>query len=230
MAYKNVFFDLDRTLWDFQKNSEQTLLELTNRYFPNNRLNFSEFLDTYYRINEALWVKYRNGEITKQFLRTTRFKQTFNELNVETNGSICDNISEDYIIESPIKTIVFPGTFEVLTYLKDKGYRLFLITNGFKEVQVKKIKHSKLENYFEKMITSDEAGYQKPDKRIFEHALKSTNSKKTESLMIGDDLDTDIAGAHAFGMDCIYFNPENSSKSSKATYEIKNLLDIISIL
>ncbi|MBI9068304.1 MAG: YjjG family noncanonical pyrimidine nucleotidase [Salinivirgaceae bacterium] len=221
--YKNLFFDLDRTLWDFQTNSEQTLCELIDKYLAKEKIEFDVFLKIYYSINEDLWLKYRKGEITKEYLRTMRFSKTFSKLGIRMSEEICINISDDYIKESPLKTGVFQGTYETLDYLKGKGYRLFLITNGFIEVQVKKIKQSKLEPYFERMFTSDEAGYQKPDKRIFEHALKTSNSKKSESIMIGDDLETDIAGANSFGMDSVFFNPEGDAHTSKVTYEIAKL-------
>lgn len=227
--YKNIFFDLDRTLWDFQSNSELTLNVLITPYL-NGSVSFEDFLSAYYHINENLWLRYRKGEITKSFLRAHRFTSTFELLNINIGKEYISKISNDYIEQSPLQTQVFNGTFELLDYLKTKNYHLYLITNGFIEVQVKKIQHSKLEPYFKKMITSDEAGYQKPDRRIFEYALKYTNSKKTESIMIGDDQETDIAGAINFGMDAVWFNPNREKQTSKPTYIIENLLDLKQVL
>jgi len=198
--YKNLYFDLDRTLWDFQSNSEQTLFDLINRHIPEVNSHFADFLKVYYKVNERLWVEYRNGALTKEILRTKRFADTFKLLGISAQ-SVSEKISDDYIKESPYRTGLFPFTIETLEYLKSKRYRMFLLTNGFLEVQVIKIRESKLEPYFEKMITSEAAGYQKPHRKIFEFALKTVNAKKSESIMIGDDLENDIFGAKRFGMD-----------------------------
>lgn len=226
--YKNLFFDLDNTLWDFKTNAEQTLKELLSELTPE--ADQMQFLKQYYLINKHLWLQYRNGDISKEFLRETRFKLAFEAIGLQYSSSFIHNISESYLHESPLKSAVFAGTYEILEYLKTKGYRLFLITNGFIEVQIKKIKHSKLDPYFERMITSDEAGYQKPNKKIFEFALKSSNSKKNESLMIGDDQDTDIVGAINYGMDCIWFNPNRETPRTKPDYTIQHLLEIKKLL
>ena len=187
--------------------------------------NFSEFLNTYYVINEDLWLKYRNGEITKEILRHKRFIDTLKNLNIE-NDKIAVQMGEDYIKKSPYKTGLFPNTTETLAYLKDKGYRMFLLTNGFLEVQRIKIKESKLDVFFEKMITSEEAGFQKPHRKIFEYALKSVNAKKDESIMIGDDIENDILGAKQFGIDTVFFNEKKLNHSIAPTFEIFDLSEL----
>ncbi len=224
-TYKNLYFDLDRTLWDFQLNSEQVLFELVNRYMPRIKSKFAEFLKYYYKVNEKLWVDYRNGIITKEMLRTKRFFDTFKLMGID-GQQVSEKFSDDYIKKSPYKTGLFPYTIETLKYLKGKGYRMFLLTNGFLEVQVIKIRESKLEPYFEKMITSEDAGYQKPHRKIFEYALKTVNAKKDESLMIGDDLENDIFGAKRFGIDTVFFNSKKIVHQTQTTFEINVLNEL----
>lgn len=226
--YSNIYFDLDNTLWDFKNNSEQTLKELFANYFPNNTNDFKKFLSVYYPINDKLWVLYRKGQISKSVLREKRFADSFKQLNI--NNIDADKFATDYITQCPFKTVLFPYSLEVLEYLKQKQYRLFLLTNGFKEVQTVKIMQSGLHKYFDKMITSEEAGYKKPHKKMFEYALKSVHSKKKESIMIGDDLDADIVGALNFGMDCVFFNPQKKNHDMHVTHEISSLKDLKDIL
>ncbi|MGE4289328.1 MAG: YjjG family noncanonical pyrimidine nucleotidase [Salinivirgaceae bacterium] len=227
--YKNIYFDLDRTLWDFETNSEKTLYHLVERYTPQLLSRFNEFLTIYYQINEELWLQYRDGKLKKEVLRIKRFSDAFTQMGLE-HVAFCEQLADDYISESPLKTALFPHAIDVLEYLKSKGYRLFLLTNGFKEVQVVKIKHSGLEPFFEKMITSEEAGYQKPHAKIFEYALKTVNAKKTESLMVGDDLENDIYGAQSFGMDAVYFNPKGLPHKENPVFEIQSLVELTQLL
>ena len=107
---------------------------------------------------------------------------------------------------------------------------MFLLTNGFKEVQDIKIKTTGLDAYFDHMFTSDEIGYQKPHRKIFEHAIKSVNAKKAQSLMIGDDLKIDIDGARKFGIDQVYFNPQKTKHQGNCTFEITQLSDLMLFL
>lgn len=220
--YKTIFFDLDRTLWDYRLNSEETLKDLLNEYAPELNHQFEEFLHVFYTTNDSLWLEYRDGKIAKETLSTLRFIRSFKRFGVDVASRVAE-ISNFYITESPKKSRLFPHTIETMVYLRKRGYRLILLTNGFLEVQKVKIRESKLEPYFEQMITSEEAGYQKPDKRIFEFAFKALGVEKNESVMIGDDLDNDISGAQNFGIDTVFFNPQNKAHESEPTYEIKSL-------
>lgn len=220
--YKVLFFDLDRTLWDYRSNSEQTLKDLLGRYTPQLLNKFDEFLATFYEINESLWLEYRDGRLSKEQLSTQRFIDTFQRLGVNAE-SFAEEFSIDYIAESPNKTKLFPQTIETLEYLKNAGYRLFLLTNGFVEVQRVKIRDSKLEPFFERMITSEEAGYQKPHEKIFEFALNVVKAEKRDCLMIGDDLESDIEGARNFGIDTVFFNQTGLKHTSTPTFEIRQL-------
>ena len=224
-TYKNIYFDIDRTLWDTDSNSRLTLSQLIEKHIPDLLSRFDEFLNIFHVENEKLWAKYRDGEVTKEYLREKRFDNTFVLMGIDA-PMVSSKINEDFIKVAPYKTGLFPNTIEVLEYLKGKGYRLFLLTNGFIEVQKIKIRESKLEPFFEKMITSEDAGYQKPHKKIFELALKTVNSRKSESIMIGDDLENDILGSKRFGMDTVFFNPQKVKHNSNPTFEIHGLNEL----
>ena len=227
--YKVLFFDLDRTLWDYRANSEQTLKNLVQKHTPELIEKFEEFLMVFYEVNESLWVEYREGRLSKERLSTQRFIDSFKRLGVDAE-LFAEEFSIDYIKESPNKTKLFPGTIETLEYLKNAGYQMYLLTNGFVEVQKVKIRDSKLEPFFERMITSEEAGYQKPDKKIFEFALNIAKSDKADCLMVGDDLESDIEGARNFGIDTVFFNPEGLIHSCNPTFEIKRLEELRAFL
>lgn len=228
-VYKNIYLDLDNTLWDFKTNSEKTLYNLIEEHFPEKIDLYKKFLSVYYPVNEKLWVLYRKGLVKKDVLRIKRFTESFKQIGVTDEAKI-NIIAEGYTSLSPHQTVLFPYSLEILEYLRQKGYRIVLLTNGFKEVQTTKIIKSKIEQYIDKMICSEDAGYQKPHQKIFEYALKCMNSKKDESIMIGDDLKTDIAGAKKFGMDCVFFNPKNIKHNAEPTFEINNLKELEDIL
>lgn len=223
--YKYLYFDLDQTLWDFKSNSEIVLKNLCVKFFKKEIPNPQEFLDIYYPINDQLWDDYRHGKIVKAELRIKRFEDALLHFDISDTEQV-ETFCDEYLMAAPQQTGLMPHTHEVLTYLKNKGYRMFLLTNGFKEVQVTKIKANNLEQYFEQMITSDEAGYQKPNRKIFEYALTKVNAKKSQSLMIGDDLNTDILGANQFGMDAVFYNYGGSKHDSKVMYEIESLQEL----
>jgi putative hydrolase of the HAD superfamily len=224
-TYQWLFFDLDNTLWDFQQNSETTLNKLIDTFFPQIAHRKDEFNAAYYPINDEFWKQYREGNLTKEILRWKRFSETFKLFGIDDYKKVVE-FSEQYVALSPYQTALFPNAVDVLEYLKKKGYKMYLLTNGFKEVQDIKIKTSGLDHYFDKMFTSDEAGYQKPHRKIFEYAVKSANALKRQSLMIGDDLEIDIAGAKQFGIDQVYFNPRQLTHNEKITYEIKTLSEL----
>ncbi|NVN96308.1 MAG: noncanonical pyrimidine nucleotidase, YjjG family [Bacteroidetes bacterium] len=228
--YKHVFFDLDRTLWDFDSNSLETFQDLYNIYNIKNLLdcNFSNFHNVYKKHNNLLWDAYRKGEIKKDYLSVHRFLFTLNEFGCN-DLKLAVNMSEDYIKLSPQKNLLFPHTHEVLTHLQKKYY-LHIITNGFIEVQYKKIKNSGLDKYFTTAIISEEAGFQKPDKQIFYFSLEKTGAKAEESIMIGDDLKVDILGAKQVGIDQIFYNNSGIQHNEKITFEVDSLKKIINIL
>jgi putative hydrolase of the HAD superfamily len=230
--YKHIFFDLDHTLWDFEKNSEETLYTL---YHEFGLAEFGKFdCDSFYKkykfVNYLLWDLYNKGKIDQKELRESRFVKTLTGLGLEPH-QVPVGISEAYTDLCPQKTAVFPYTFEVLEYLKPK-YGLHIITNGFKDVQAIKMNGSKLTDYFGEIVTSECCGYKKPDKRIFEHALDRIQVLSKDCLMIGDNLECDIDGARLAGMDQVFFNPEKtkSKLSPKPTYHIHCLSELQAML
>ena len=228
--FKHIFLDLDRTLWDFEENSRQELESIFKK-FKLHQLGISlsnEFIKIYKSINEECWALYRLNKLSKEDLRSVRFLKTLEYFGV-SDHILAEQIGQEYLNNSPKRTMLITGCHELLIYLKNK-YQLHIITNGFEEVQVKKISNSKLTPYFDKMITSESAGFKKPRKEIFSHALKLTGAKLSESVMIGDDLQTDIQGAINIGMKSIYFNPNRKNHSFNVLADVQNLLEIKSIL
>ncbi len=202
--YDHLFFDLDNTLWDFTTNSrlamEQTLMqtELLSK-LPS----FSAFFEVYERLNHSLWSDYHSKKITKQKLIVERFSRSMQAFGINDYNWI--ELNSRYLENMALQTQLFPGTLETLTTLKSKGYRMHIITNGFKEVQYSKLSNCGLANFITKVFISEEVKTTKPHREIFEHALKSTNASKKRSIMIGDSWETDITGALDFGMDQIMF-------------------------
>lgn len=227
--YQHIFFDLDRTLWDFEVNSVKTLKTIfekrnLHQIFPD----FNAFIDTYKVHNEALWDLYKLRKIKKAELRDQRFLLTLQDFGVN-DPILAEKIGDDYIAISPTQTDLFPNTIEVLDYLSTK-YKMYIITNGFVEVQYKKLKYSGLDKYFDRVTTSEEAKASKPKPGIFRAALSAANAKKTESLMIGDDLANDILGAKKFGIDQVFFNPNSMEHQENPSYEITELKALMTLL
>jgi putative hydrolase of the HAD superfamily len=230
IPYKHIFFDLDHTIWDFDRNAEETLFELYDIY----RLNeiglpsASIFIETYTRNNHQLWAEYHTGKITKTELRETRFKRTFLELGLHPD-SIPLKFEDDYVRLCPTKPHLFPHAHETLQYLQSR-YTLHLISNGFKEASELKIGNTNIRGYFQNIIISEIVGVNKPDQAIFEHALNLAGAAKGESIMIGDSLEADVYGALNFGMDAIYFNPFKLPKPDKVPLQINHLKELTLLL
>ena len=230
MRYETIFFDLDHTLWDFKTNSLEALTELSDKYKLSERgiSSIADFIEEYVVINERLWEDYRKGLIDKEGLRYERFYQALQKYSI-TDRELSISIGNDYTAIAPYKTNLFPHAVEVLEYLSAR-YPLYIITNGFEEVQHLKMKHSKLDHYFSGVITSERSGYKKPDQRMFEYSLKAANAKSAASLMIGDSLEADVLGAKLCGIDQVYFNPESRKHSEEITHEIISLHQLRDIL
>jgi putative hydrolase of the HAD superfamily len=198
---------------------------------------FKLFFETYTRHNDALWESYRNNEVIKKDLTRLRFQNTFDDLEIK--GFDADETNELYLNEMPNQKILNEGVTEILQYLKKKRYQINIITNGFSEVQRKKIETSGLKLFFDKIFISEEIKSPKPDQAIFEHAVKSSNAWKNSSLMVGDDWEVDVLGALKFGIDAVWFqnnqdenltNVSNLNKSSCRVYKIGKLSDLLLIL
>jgi YjjG family noncanonical pyrimidine nucleotidase len=200
---KDIFFDLDHTLWDFDKNSELAFDLVFKKYFPT--INTEVFIKVYAPINQACWKLYQVDKMTHEELRYTRLKQSFEALNHSISDEEIERIAEEYIQYLPEFNHLFEDAHEVLIYLKQR-YNLHIITNGFAQVQYKKMSNANIEHYFKTITNSEMAGAKKPNAIIFEHALQKAGATKAESIMIGDSFEADVLGAIDFGMEAIFFN------------------------
>lgn len=222
MKIDHVFFDLDHTLWDFEKNSALAIETIFKKHAIN--VDLQLFLFHYIPINTKYWELYRVDKITQFELRLGRLKDTFNLLNYEIDDEKIIFLSEEYIEYLPKFNHLFDGAIEILDYLKPK-YNLHIITNGFKQIQGNKLINSNIEHYFKTITNSEMAGVKKPNPKIFEYAINEANASKTNSIMIGDCIDADVNGALNFGMDAILFNI-NPLKSYTNIKQVSHLLDL----
>ncbi len=228
-AYKHIFFDLDRTLWDFDANSRAALTDVFEKHELGKYYESCEpFIQGYHKHNELLWDRYRQGNIKKELLRSLRFDLTLQDAKVD-NKELARTIGEDYLHLSTEKTILFPFTHEILIYLQEK-YPLYILTNGFRETQFSKMKNCNLSKYFHAVFTSETIGYNKPHPKIFQWAMSSVNGRKEECLMIGDDIEVDILGAKNCGIDQVFFNPDKLITEAKPTFTIESLIELKNFL
>ena len=224
-AYQFLFFDLDHTLWDFETNAKIAIQST----FDNNKLaergidDFNLFFERYSHHNQQLWHRYTKGFIKQEELRWRRMFRALLDFKIG-DEALSKKMSDEFLEELPNQSRVFPYTFEILDYLKNKNYPLFLITNGFEKVQTKKLVNSGLDKYFDYMITSEASNSLKPNKEIFEFAIANTKASVADSIMIGDNLDADILGAQNFGMDTVFVNHvEAVSDYVEPTYTVTHL-------
>ena len=223
--YSHLLFDLDRTLWDFDQNNRDSLFETYHQFDFD--MGFDAFFSTYKTVNKMLWDAYGRGEIKKELLHVNRFYLTFKELKFD-NLLTASKFAESYSQNIEKHNTLMPDTYEILEFLKP-NFKLYIITNGFKEFQHRKLKKSGLEPFFDDVFISETIGYHKPHIAFFEHILKKTGAKKEECLIIGDDMKTDIQGAKNIGIDCVSYNPMNEI-DLVPNYKISSLLELKQIL
>lgn len=228
--YKHLFFDLDHTLWDYTSNSGEALVEMFSMLkleevfkVPGNLVN------SFSRYNEWVWGEYKNDRMTKSVLRTRRFELTLEDYGV-IDPEFASHMNDVFLKLMPYKTALINGAWELMEYLASRNYKMYIVTNGFTNVQIEKLSSSRLNQFITHMFSSEQIGYNKPKPQIFEWALKSSNAKKSESMMIGDELFADIGGARKFGIDQIYYNPGALPHNELVTYEVRSLLEIKEIL
>jgi len=218
----DIFFDLDHTLWDFDKNSEMAFDRIFKTKYQE--IVTQDFIKQYIPINQECWRLYQNDKITHQELRYNRLKFSFDALNYVISEDNILEIANDYIEFLTDNNYLFDGAIEVLEYLKPK-YKLHIITNGFAHVQEKKINNASLGGYFSTITNSELAGVKKPNSIIFDYALKLANTSKESSIMIGDDFEADVNGALNAGIDAIFFN-EKRVDVSENYKQINHLLEL----
>lgn len=228
--YKCVFFDLDHTLWDYEANCAETLHELFHLHQLGERGVRSPafFLETFNAINTPMWAQYDRGEIHRDVLRMERFHRILLKTGVD-DYPMSLRLSEDYLARSPKKKNLIPHATEVLDYLQPR-YPLFIITNGFDEIQGTKLASSGIEHYFKEVVTSEKAGHKKPAKEIFQYALEQHGFTASETIMIGDNLLTDMAGAKNACIDSVFFNPAQIQHAASVNHEISSLKELKHIL
>ena len=220
---QHVFFDLDHTLWDFEKNSDLTFQKI----FKINDLSVDlhSFLEVYRPLNFKFWKLYREEKVTKSELRYGRLKNTFDAIDFPISDTLIYLIADQYIEHLADFNHLFDGAIEILDYLNQK-YTLHIITNGFEEIQTKKMINSKIYHYFEKVITSESVGVKKPNPKVFKHALEIANANIDQAIMIGDSIEADINGALGVGMKAIHCNFDTSLVPNNLFMSVSSLLEI----
>ncbi|MBW4360268.1 YjjG family noncanonical pyrimidine nucleotidase [Flavobacterium taihuense] len=218
----DIFFDLDHTLWDFDVNSELAFEAIFKKDHPT--IQIADFIEKYAPINQACWKLYQYDKITHAELRYNRLKHTFDALEYFVSDDQIESIAHDYIELLPENNRLFDGTIEVLEYL-EKKYKLHIITNGFAEVQYKKINNSNIAGFFKTITNSEMAGVKKPNPVIFEYALNQAQANKENSIMIGDCLEADVQGALDAGLDAIFFN-DKKIKVEENIKQVTRLLEL----
>lgn len=231
MKYKNLFFDLDDTIWAFSVNARDTFCEMyhvyrLDRYFDS----FEHFYTIYQKRNEELWVEYGKGEVTKEELNRQRFFYPLQAVGVN-DELLAQQYSEDFFKVIHTKSLLMPHAKEVLEYLSPK-YNLYILSNGFRELQSRKIKSGGVDSYFKKVVLSEDLGLLKPALQLFHFALSATQSELHHSLMIGDSWKADIEGAKNAGMDQVYYSAQAIAEELpfRPTYLIRDLKELIDIL
>jgi putative hydrolase of the HAD superfamily len=226
---KHLFFDLDRTLWDYESNAKEVLFGIYERFLTQQQsFQFNEFAETFSRENAYLWAAFSSNKIDKSYLRKFRFYNTLSVLG-KPDFDLAAQLEVMYLAETPLKTKLFPGVHETLSVLQQK-YTLHILTNGFDGVQEFKLVNSGIRHYFATIVTSDSAGARKPNPEIFEFSINQINATKSEVVIIGDDLEIDVLGGKAAGWDAIYFNPSENRLNNPEVHEIKNLTDLLMLL
>lgn len=228
---KHIFFDLDHTLWDFEKNSREAIFHLFLEYglAAVCKTDFEGFITVYEGINHELWRLYALQQVSKEELRYQRFHKTFLHFKYD-DVEVARRWADEYLSISPYKTHLIEGSLEVLNYLKAKDYVLHIITNGFKEVQHIKLSESKLKDFFHHIIISEDHGVNKPDIRIFELAQSLSGAEKPECIMIGDNYETDILGALNADWKAVYFSGTPQQNAGPGFYQISALKQLLELL
>ncbi len=228
--YKHLFFDLDHTLWDFDRNSAECIAELFDTFqLADVGISSSdEFSRHFIAINQQLWADYDKNLIEHGYIRQHRFPMVFRALGVDESAVHAD-LNTEYLRLLPKKTHLLESARELLDYLSGR-YTMHIITNGFAEIQAMKMASSEIGHYFTNIVTSENANAKKPDPLVFQYALELSSASVSESLMIGDNYEADIMGAKSIDLDTVFYNPARQSVSNPPTYDIGHLKELMAIL
>lgn len=231
--YRNIFIDLDDTIWDFTANSHVSL-EIMYRDLDIARIypDYDAFSSAYYAKNSELWALYHHGKIEKDFLIIERYAHLLRTIGYnDIDNRLAQRMNEYYLDTLALQTQLVPYAIELLDYLTRRGYNLYILSNGFIEVQHKKLQSAGIGDYFKRMVLSDEIGINKPDRRLFDYALEVTHSQAADTLMIGDNYDADILGAMQAGWGQIYFDRNHrgitAQEPQHTVHSLKEVMDIL---
>lgn len=225
--FRHIFFDLDHTLWDFDKNSAEVLSHLYAHFNLQALFTLDDFIGKFKEVNRRLWDLYHMGQLAKDQIREDRFRLIFSELKARSLPP--EDIAGKYLQLCPLRANTMPYAIETLRYLKQK-YSLHIITNGFEDVQQVKLKSAGLLEFFDHVITSESCGYIKPHENIFRYALNAASAKPAESVMIGDNYEIDVEGARKAGMKAIFYNPFRLDCKDGEADQIACLSELMEIL
>lgn len=225
--YELILFDLDGTLFDYNKAEEYALKKSLEDFRID--CNFSSCLEEYRKINKAVWKEFEKGKIDLEELRLKRFYILFNFLQIERN---IKEFSEKYLYFISKTSFITEGAEEIISCLRP-DYKLALASNGIYSVQYERLKRSSLSPYFDIFVISEEIGFAKPDPNFFDCVFeKARHSDKNTALIVGDSLSSDIKGGLDFGIDTCWFNPGKVAKEGdiSPTYEIEELPQVKDII
>ncbi|MEP0984615.1 YjjG family noncanonical pyrimidine nucleotidase [Ekhidna sp.] len=223
---KHIFFDLDHTLWDYDRSAQETLLEIYSQLeLSTSSITEKKFINTFYNVNEKLWVKYNNGQIDREYIKKERFNEIFSSTGVDVGQS--KMASTYFMNHCSLKPYLMEDALTALNYLSNR-YKLHIITNGFLDAQNRKLKSSGIDTFFKVMVTSECADSRKPSPEIFEYSLKEAGASKADSIMIGDNPRTDIQGAREYGIKTVFYDP-SGRKRSLADFTIQSHMELLKL-
>jgi len=226
---KHLIFDLDDTIWDFKRNSKETLLGLYQDYkLADKGVDSSTFLQTFKEVNTKLWDQFDEGTITRDVIRKKRFHSVLDKLAINHNGEAMQ-MQDEFMQRCSTSPFLVEGALQVLKHFQST-YTFHILSNGFDEIQFVKLKSSGITHFFDKIITSGRAGFRKPQSEIFEFALNEIGASKEECIMIGDNPLADIEGAYRFGMDQVYYNTHKKECAITPTFTIQNFNELLNLL
>ncbi|MEQ8905408.1 YjjG family noncanonical pyrimidine nucleotidase [Ekhidna sp.] len=221
---KHIFFDLDHTLWDYDRSAQETLTEIYGQLeMSNTSISVKKFINTFYEVNDKLWMKYNNGLVDREYIKNERFNEIFATSGIDVAKS---KMASSYFLSNcSLKPYLMDDALTALNYLSNR-YELHIITNGFLDAQNRKLSSSGIDKYFKVMVTSECIDSRKPSPEIFEYSLSLAGASKSDSIMIGDNPRTDIHGAREFGMKTVFYDP-SGRKKSLADYTIRSHMELL---